>query len=460
METPQASFPSEPNPISQSRPVCLFWGATIVLALASALFFLCVALSERTLGGATKGYCVVAAIYAAAIGACLWRTAWRGRLQQVTSKILFLVISTIFSLLVLELAVRVISPPSPFHPALPLRPWYRAGMEIQLPGVSPSGIFSTNAWGFRGDEPPRAWSDYYTFVTIGGSTTQCFFLDDKQAWPYLVQEKLKKNHPKVWVGNGGLDGHSTRGHLIFMREVIPKIKPDAVILLVGCNDFCLSLNEKARVHGNGYDLDSNLSATRASDPVRLMFRFIRRHCRVLELALIWKRVLRKETIRVDRHGQGGNDTVPLREPPPPLPADLSQVLPQLDEFRANLRQIVDIGRSNNVRMIFLTQPLRFEDSEDYRWQLPSYYWLNIGDVRSAGSPRWSAAQHWLLLQEYNRNLLEFCQAENIECFDLAGVVPHGERCFYDLVHFNDAGSEVVASAVASFLEKANVPLDK
>lgn len=433
---------------------------TVVLAVASALYFLSTALRESTLGGLTQAYCILAAIYATAIGFCLWNTTWRGRLQRVTSKVLFLVVSSAFSLLVLEAAVRFLSPPAPFHPALAQRPHFRMKLDVELPGVSPTGNFTTNAWGFRGDEPPRAWSDYYTFVTIGGSTTQCFFLDDKHAWPYLVQERLKKGHPKVWVGNGGLDGHSTRGHLIFMREVIPKIKPDAVILLVGCNDFCLSLNEKARVRGNGYDLDSNFNATRASDPVWLVLRFVRQHCRVLELAFIWKQVLMKETVRVDHHGQGGNDTVPLREPPPPLPADLSQVLPQLNEFRANLKQIIDIGRSNNVRMIFLTQPLRFEDSEYYRWQFPSYYWLNIGDDRTAGGPPWSAAQHWLLLQEYNRNLLELCQTENVECFDLAGVVPHGDGCFYDLVHFNDAGAEVVANEVASFLEEANVRLDK
>jgi len=123
---------------------------------------------------------------------------------------------------------------------LDLRPNVRVALRpLGLPGVSPSGIYSTNKWGMRGEQPPEDWADWLTIVCIGGSTTQCFELDDHRTWPWLLQEDLRRAHPRVWVGNGGLGGHSTRGHIVFMREVIPVIHPDIVIFLVGVNELSI-----------------------------------------------------------------------------------------------------------------------------------------------------------------------------------------------------------------------------
>jgi lysophospholipase L1-like esterase len=460
MDNVQETLPLDLNASSQGHLVSVFWGTTLVLALASALSLLGVSLYSGGIGGAIKTYCILAAVYAAAVGSCLWSRTWRGWLVRNTSGLLFLAGSSLFSVLVLELAVRFLSPPSPFDPSLPLRPRYRMKMDVDLPGVSPTGNYTTNSWGLRGDEPPRDWHGSTTVVTIGGSTTHCFFLDDKKTWPYLLQEELKKKHPKVWVGNGGQDGHSTRGHVIFMREVITKIKPDAVILLVGINDFSLSLNERFRLHGNGHDFDPNFARDPTIDPVRRLLRRVLHHSRIFQIMTVWKQVLGEEVTAVKMHGQGCFEAVPLSEPPPPLPADLKSLLPQLDEFRANVRQIIAIGRANDVRVIFLTQPLRYEDTEYYRGLAPRYIWMKkAGDSQTAG-PHWSAAQHWCLLQEYNKNLLEVCRAEHVECYDLASVVPHSGTYIYDYAHFTEAGAELVAREVASFLESSDVPWDK
>lgn len=437
-----------------------FWVASLGLALASAAWFLCIALANGPVGRSTKIYCLAAAAYAVVIGLCLASATWRARLARSTSRLVILGLSCLFCVAVLEIAARLLSPPSPFHPVLSLRPWYRTETQVGLPGVSPTSTFSTNRWGLRGDEPPARWNEYYTIVAIGGSTTQCYFLDDKKTWPWLLQEKLHAEHPKLWVGNAGLDGHSTRGHLIFMREAIPKIKPDAVILLVGMNDFSLSLQQSRGVNGGGALNDADRTSADAGDPVGRLLRAARFHSRIAQLALVWKSVLRKEVVLVNRHGQGVDDLVPLDEPARELPTDLESVLPQLPEFRENIRQIIALGRAQGVRTIFLTQPHSFRDEDVYRGQYPRYYWLNTGDSPQDTGPHWSAAQHWLLLQEYNRNLLEVCRSEQVECYDLAAAVPGGNTCFYDTVHFNEFGAELVAREVAAFLMDSDLPLDK
>src|SRR5436305_1824700 len=117
------------------------------------------------------------------------KASWLARAGTRAAGGLFLASLTL-SLGVLELFLRLISPPSLFSPLVPLRPHNRVELEVTgLPGVSLRGLNTTNRWGMRGDEPPTDWQNHYTIVTIGGSTTQCFFLDDHKTWPYLLQTR-------------------------------------------------------------------------------------------------------------------------------------------------------------------------------------------------------------------------------------------------------------------------------
>lgn len=455
--------PVHPDPVAAVplRRVPGFWIVTLLFALGSAAWFLVVALESGAPGKWTRAYCFVAGLYTAVVGLSLLSRTGRDRLQRSTSKILFLCISSALCLLCLEVAVRWMSPPSPFHPALSMRPSYRRQMQVDLRGVSPRGNFTTNRWGLRGDEPPDHWNECYTIITVGGSTTQCFYLDDRKTWPRLLQDKLTTTNRRLWVGNGGLDGHSTRGHLIMMREAMARIRPDAVVALVGMNDFSLSLKELERRDGNGYDPAPNLELPEdPRDPVAGLLRSASRYSRVLQIAELWKRVLGREVVLVNKSGQGTGDVMPLAQTPPELPAELELVLPQLEEFRANLKEMIAIGRAHGIRMVFLTQPHQFQDDEFHRRQYPRYYWMNTGDDSADGSPPWSAAQHWLLLQEYNRNLMQVCRVEGVECYDLAAAIPHGTTCFYDTVHFNEFGADLVAREVAAYLEGCGVPLEK
>jgi len=115
-------------------------------------------------------------------------------LRKVLPIIVLLSGSTIFALISSEFILRIISPPSPFSPLVPLRPHHKMELHVNLKGISPVVSNSTNKWGLRGEEPPSEWEKYYTIVTIGGSTTQCFYLDNYKTWPYLLQEKLTNFH--------------------------------------------------------------------------------------------------------------------------------------------------------------------------------------------------------------------------------------------------------------------------
>jgi hypothetical protein len=159
------------------------------------------------------------------------------RSRKLLQRSLLSVGSLAFSVAALEVVLRIVSPVSVFSPMLDLKPNARFRIMLDLPGVSRGGIVTMNSWGMRGEEPPADWDAWYTIITIGGSTTINGYLADGKTWPDVVQARLREVYPRVWIGNGGLPGHSTIGHLVFMREVIAEVRPDAVIFLVGMNDM-------------------------------------------------------------------------------------------------------------------------------------------------------------------------------------------------------------------------------
>ncbi len=51
---------------------------------------------------------------------------------------------------------------------------------------------------------------------------------------------------------------------------------------------------------------------------------------------------------------------------------------------------------------------------------------------------------------YNQTLLKVCNQRQIDCLDLAAVIPKKTTAFYDGVHFNEHGSALVAEAIANY----------
>jgi lysophospholipase L1-like esterase len=356
--------------------------------------------------------------------------------------------SLIVGLLILEVALRLLYPLSLFSPLLPLRPQVKMTLHPRIQGLSPMATFSTNKWGFRGDGPPADWSSYYTIVTIGGSTTQCMYVDDHKTWPYLLQKELEGNCPTgfgakcphVWVGNGGLDGQSARAHVLFMEEVIPKIKPDMVIVLAGINDLSLEVfGDPQHFQNPSGDL---------SLPMRLYLK-----SRVFQTLYLWKLILWERVTVANKYRHANWVPQPLVGAMK-LPLDLKELLPTLPEYRHKLRKIIEKGKELKVRLLFLTHPMLFADTEYWRSVegAPYFHWLHhelLGKL--------SAATYWKLLELYNQEMLAVCREEGVECFDLAAAVPHSPEFLYDVCHFTERGCQLVASQVAAYLRQHDGP---
>ena len=360
------------------------------------------------------------------------------RLKKLALRGVLTLMSGLFTLLLLELALRIISPGSVFTPAFDMRPHVRVRIDAAgLAGVSPVGTYSTNKWGMRGDEPPSDWGGWTTLVCVGGSTTQCFELDDHKTWPWLLQEDLRRAVPHVWVGNGGISGTSTMGHILFMQDVISVTRPDIVIFLIGNNEkfnYVFGTNPSA----------NSIARQRTSLSYRLFCA-----SRLLQVLYSMKKAWFDEIPVLGTPWASSFEPQPLRGPEIEIPEDLHDLLRDPDMTRNNVRRLISLARGMGVTPVFLTQPMLFEDTP---------YWRSVERVDFAASDTSvvSAATWWRLLDMDNRDIMEVCAEESVACYDLASVVPHDRRYFFDDVHFSEAGAALVADSVSAFLLRAGL----
>tara|TARA_B100000941_G_scaffold211262_1_gene154821 strand:- start:711 stop:1808 length:1098 start_codon:yes stop_codon:yes gene_type:complete len=99
-----------------------------------------------------------------------------------------------------------------------------------------SAMYKRDEFGLRGDY--KEISDI-KIVTIGGSTTDERWIDEKFTWSYLLQNELNKKGMNIKIANAGVDGQSTLGHFYnfdLWFKKIPNFKPKYFLLYIGIND--------------------------------------------------------------------------------------------------------------------------------------------------------------------------------------------------------------------------------
>ncbi len=341
--------------------------------------------------------------------------------------------SILFSLILMEVVLRLLTPVSVFHPTLDLKPHMEFQIMLDLPGVSRGGIVTMNSWGMRGEEPPDDWDEWFTVITIGGSTTINGYLADGLTWPDVLQENLREVYPLVWVGNGGIPGHFTRGHKVFMREVVSEVRPDAVIFLTGMNDMGNFLRVSEGIRDPGYaSLGIRHDIFCASRTVQLLYR----------LKLIYLDGVEVVSASTDPPFV----IEELSGPESDLPENMHDLMQDPDQYRNNIRELIALAREYGVTPVFMTQPILYENTEYWRGVRGGTHWFETSQ-----EGEFSAATFWEMLSTLNGDLMEVCTEEGVLCFDLAGAIDHCRDNFYDMMHFTETGAAAVGDELAAFL---------
>jgi lysophospholipase L1-like esterase len=257
----------------------------------------------------------------------------------------------------------------------------------------------------------------------------------------------QRSHP-VWVGNAGVNGLNTVHHLVLL-QYLPGVLPfDMVIFLAGFNDLAASLAfEGAPTQA----FLEKAAGFRGDLPAGTRWRGQHVLYRRLQLFLLIREAARNLKRRLGPSGGGGVfDPTSFRRrraasPILPLP-DLHT---GLEEYRGRLIALASRCRALELRCLFLTQPSMWRGDLSAAEQ--GLLWF--GHVGRFENPKGyvSAADLARAMDAYNRTLLDVCQQDGLECYDLAAHIPKDTSALSDDVHFNEAGARLVVQNLKQYL---------
>ena len=328
------------------------------------------------------------------------------------------------------------------------------------PGVHGDAEFRVNELGTRGPLPSSA--NARRILAIGGSTTECFVLSLEESWPHRLGVLLSDaTGSGIWVGNIARAGRNSRQHYFDATYVAPQFgRVDLALLLVGINDLFNRM-----IQGNAFEPADVVELESEGDYLHTAlhvgaaaagawdFHLVRRGRRLmerLELMVPANREIRRllshtlpdyyANARAMRAARGITiDTIP------PMSEALS-------EFERNLTLIIARLRGHGIEPVLITQPALWRDG--LTEQEDALLWLGSADGwppnREAG-PYYSVDAMERMLRLYNDTLRRVALTEHAPFIDLASIVTSEVSWFYDDIHFNEAGADRAARALAEAL---------
>jgi lysophospholipase L1-like esterase len=382
----------------------------------------------------------------------------------------FALLGTVIGLGVAEGALRWLAPPfTQFRVHPPgLTRQFRPLPDI-MPGIAHPARVTFNSLGLRGREPNLAARRELEILAVGGSTTECLYLDDDATWPALLERILARRRGEpVWVGNAGISGASTRENILHVKYLLPQDPGIRIVVaLLGINDLTIRLGAGteyrptpvsggeateirrafARAPGRFYEASTDTLApvTAAWYKKTAVYQLLKRTREFSES------VLASRGIRQDEAGKIYEVWREHRRTARVIKDQVPDLTPALEEYALNLHTIIDLVEQAGARPVLMTQPTLWRpdlgpEGERLLWlggegrfqQEPGHAYYSVGVLASA-------------MASYNRRLLEVCAARGITCIDLAGEISATPEMFYDDAHFTEKGAQRVARVVSDHL---------
>ncbi len=377
---------------------------------------------------------------------CLCSERIRHRLGRSWRELLLVTTISLVGWAGLEWGAHVVeqqrNPRAPFHTRGTNIHYTRQISSPHVVGIAGVSHFTTGPRGIRATKRPTA-QQHTRILCIGGSTTECVYLDDEETWPALLEKQLNVAHQEddIWVGNVGISGFYTREHLQFVQQS-PLLNGTTVLVVQpGINDLWRFLaQEELYTNFGRFEAVNGPPENEKAPPT---YRPLWTRSRVIQL---YHTLHAAPPPLAIQEGVGGMEYQIRRERR--AAATLVQKLPDLSAGIAGYRQrilaIIDACAKADLPVLFTTQPVLWRDDLPpdlaarcwFGWLTDDRY-LTLGALRTA-------------MDQYNAALLEACQEKNVPCVDLSPM-NGDERCFYDDCHFTEAGAVEVARRLAPTL---------
>jgi lysophospholipase L1-like esterase len=363
------------------------------------------------------------------------------RLRSALFGLITFAIGSVIALLLLEILLRI---HNPFlarikgnRIVLVTKRQYHIRNDI-IPQLDPVITVTRNSVGFRGQDPPADLASKLSIITVGGSTTMCFFLSDDQTWTARLEKLLDPSFKDLWVNNAGLDGHSTYGHLVMLEDHVARLRPKVVIFLIGKNDI-------GRDSRDEFDAENVKGAIFFHSPTA----FIKSLSPYSEVASLIANLYRS----LDAYKAGLlHQKIDLRQlhAIDPLPPGIEKsyiamyAAPHyLSGYEDRVRKLIAASRRNGIEPVLVTQPLLVGPAID------DVTGLDLSTIEA--EPQSSGKMIWDVQEIYNDVVRRVGKETGLQVIDLAQRLPKSSRNFYDFTHFTNAGAQAVAEILAQDL---------
>jgi lysophospholipase L1-like esterase len=283
-----------------------------------------------------------------------------------------------------------------------------------------------------------------TITFLGGSTTECTYVDENLRFPYLAGRLLEEQtHLRVNAYNAGRSGNNTLHCLNILLNKVVNLKPDVVVLMENINDLAILMYEKTYWNTNPSrsPIQEKLPAFKTvGQDLRQMFYSIR--------DLTFPNLARatKGIFHSDRKGKG-DEFKQVRGKKITIDQDLL-----VREFTLNLQTFINICRARGITPVLMTQASRLTEAPDplikkMMHSLEVSQGITYTEFKSA-------------FDRLNQTIREVGAKNQVLVIDLAQIIPAIKENICDVAHFNDQGSRLVASQIAAHLAPVIPSLNK
>ncbi len=353
--------------------------------------------------------------------------------RGIASNLCATLIGIIFSLIFLEVALRIYNPVIETVKAerVVLRPNYdeiRQNNRIptmqstRIPGVSAVSHIHQNSLGFRGADPPTDFADRLSIITVGGSTTRSAAQSDDRTWTALLGEAAADCFDRTWINNAGFEGHTTFAHIDLIRNYITKLHPKVVVVLIGANELFVD---------GGHDREQvAFERTNLYGGIKGFLRTLATQSEIVDLGLTLYR-----SFRAWKGGLNWANMAEGEAMPSAGEAQLAAARDLQPEYAERLRLMIRLLRHGQTIPVFMTQPTvggigrdptTGKDLSLLWWGL---FWAQTFEI-------------------YNNTMRYVVQSENVYLIDLAHLMPRDTKYYFDPMHYTDVGAKKVAQLVA------------
>jgi lysophospholipase L1-like esterase len=283
-----------------------------------------------------------------------------------------------------------------------------------------------------------------TMVFLGGSTTECTYVDENLRFPYLAGRLLEQQTGlKVNAYNAGRSGNNSLHSINVLMNKVVNLHPDVVVMMHNINDLAILMYDKTYWNDNPSRspiIEKKPNFKTVGKDLEQTFHLVR-DLTFPNLAYAIKGLFHSgDKSQGDEFKEVRGKKITIDQ----------EML--VREFTLNLQTFINICRARGITPVLMTQASRLTDHPDPLIQkmmrkLAVSQGIRYADFKGA-------------FDRLNQTIREVGAKNQVLVIDLARVIPPNKENICDVAHFSEQGSRLVAAEIARALKPGIASLVK